>query len=50
MVLMVLLKVLLDLVVGISARDVSDHQVGSGFFSSEDLFKVNWPSIVLTQV
>ena len=38
MVFVIFLKVLLDLAVNVSAWDVSDHQIGSGFFSAQNLF------------
>lgn len=44
---MVLLKILLDLVFGVAAWNVPDHEVGARLLSAEDLLCVNRTSIVL---
>ena len=48
-VLVVLLEIGKDLFVGVPARDVLDHQVGSSLLSSKDLLHVDWPSVVLAR-
>jgi len=44
---MVLLKILLDLVFGVAAWNVPDHEVGARLLSAEDLLCINRTSIVL---
>lgn len=49
-ILVILFKVCSDLSVGVSARDVLHHQVGSGLLTVQNLLQIDWASVILADV
>ena len=50
MILVILFKVCSDLAVGVPARDVLHHQVGSGLLAAQNLLQIYWSTIILADV
>lgn len=50
MILVILFKVCSDLAVGVPARDVLHHQVGSGLLTVQNLLQIYWSTIILADV
>jgi len=50
MILVILFKVRSDLAIGVPARDILHHQVGSGLLAVQNLFQIYWSTIILADI
>lgn len=47
-ILMILFEILFYFSIAISAWDILNHNISSSFFSSKNLFKIDWSTIIVT--